>query len=162
MTHAYLLAGIYALHLLEEQALLSFRHWFNRWVFRSGADQFPLSSLMNGIVNIGLLSVLMIGLSLASVASPWTVSVFLGVIGLDAVLHIVLSFTTRKFSPGAATSLLYLWLAYHELAKGWHSGSWYAGMALGALILGSSYLLAWYRVSRAKRAGTFLRPAENN
>ena len=144
---------IVGVHILEE-AMKGFRRFFNVDWFKTGDDEFPVSKwealLKDQIGLFGLLA------ALAIVGIFWTPAILIavGFITADLIQHAVFSIARRRYTPGIATSALYLlYVLYFELVVlGLPFGLGTLGfMALGAGGLLLNYSIASWRVRKRQR-----------
>lgn len=145
-------------HILEE-ALKGLRRFFNLEWFRTGREDFPVTRLKALVVDqLGVF----LGLSLLALGGTlWPVLtwVAVGFITADLIQHGVFSIARQTYTPGVATSVLYLiyvvyFLAYSDLGRldeGLGLGRALGGAAVGASVLLGNYLLASWKVRKWRR-----------
>lgn len=147
--NSVLLIMLVAAHILEE-ALKGFRRFFNLEWFRTGRDDFPTSKTKAVLVDqIGLFLALSLLALLGSVWSPAMYAV-VGFIAADVIQHGTFSIVRRKYSPGVATSALYLLFVGLFLRSDSvrFDASTLTAMTIGAAALAGNYALASMRVRR--------------
>jgi len=169
-------------HILEEafapfrlldtgKRRIGFRRFFNLEWFQTGDEGFPTSKRK---AFFGEQVGLFVGLALLTLLSTWwpewlewpgwltqyawwpaaLMWVVVGFITADLIQHNVFSYVRRKYSPGVATSVLYMLFVIFFLRFG--SGKvniieWVA-MGYGATFLVGNYLVAVWRVRRSGRS----------
>jgi uncharacterized protein with HXXEE motif len=144
-----LLIVLVASHILEE-ALKGFRRFFNLDWFRTGRDDFPTSKTKAILVDqIGLFLALSL-LILAGAAWTPLMYVVVGFITADVVQHVSFSVFRSKYTPGVATSVLYLSFViwFVRTSPDPFGAASLVAAAIGAAALVGNYLLAWVKVRR--------------
>lgn len=140
-------------HILEE-ALKGFRRFFNVDWFQTGDEDFPVSRLEALLKDqIGLFAVLA---ALAIVGVGWKPAMLIavGFITADLIQHAVFSIVRRAYTPGIATSALYLiFVVYFTVVVvEFQFGLRILGfMALGAGGLLLNYFIASWKVRKRQQ-----------
>src|SRR5262245_52238215 len=147
-----LLILLVAAHILEE-ALKGFRRFFNREWFRTERDDFPTSRIKALLVDqVGLFAALSL---LTLIGTAWSPARFavVGFIATDVVQHGTFSIVRGKYSPGVATSLLYLLFVvwFVRTPPDPIDTTSMVAAAVGAAALAGNYTLAWMKVRRWRR-----------
>jgi len=145
----------FMLHQFEEYGWPGgFRPWWNRAVFGSRNEEFPLSRAMAQRINFPTLYLLFGGGGLAGVWVPWVGMIPLFATLTNGYFHISYAIATRSYVPGVVTSLLlYLpltgWAAYHFATDG-ELGPWQLALAwaLGVAVNVPVFLNGWRLVDR--------------
>jgi hypothetical protein len=143
------LAGVH----IAEEAAKGFRNFFNTEWFNGNKDC-PVSQFKGLFVDKILLFLLLAALALAGawLDGRWTL-IAVGIVTADLVQHAVFSIGKRSYTPGVATSVLYLvyvvyFFVQEELRRlvglDW---AWVAVVG-GAAFIGANYLAAWLKVRK--------------
>lgn len=140
-------------HVLEE-ALKGFRRFFNVDWFETGDEGFPVSRLEALLKDqIGLFAALA-ALAIAGVGLKPAMLVAVGFITADLIQHVVFSIVRRGYTPGIATSALYLIFVVYfaRVVLEFQFGLRTLGfMALGAGGLLLNYFIASWRVRKRQQ-----------
>jgi hypothetical protein len=164
-------AGLFALHLpvylahqWEEHLWPGgcFRQFVNRFVFRSGEEDFPASRGGVAVVNIGLVW-LPIGLAAAfPTALRWVGLAWVGTSLVNALTHLAAALRLRRYNPGLVTALALLlpfsvWFFATRLASGELTAREVAwAIALGVALhvpVAALFVVPWLRPGKTERAG---------
>lgn len=137
-----------------------FRRFFNLEWFQTGRDDFPVSKFKARFFDqIGLFLVLTLLALLGAFRTAEFILVAVGVVTADLIQHFVFSIVRRQYSPGVATSPLYLvyvlYFSFFELPQltiGLERILWY--MIIGASLLILNYVVASIRVRKWRGAQT--------
>ncbi|MGH6924906.1 MAG: HXXEE domain-containing protein [Propylenella sp.] len=151
-TATIVLIALAAIHIGEE-TLAGFRGFLNTKWF-DGTEDCPVSRLKGVVVDkIGLfLGIAVFALAGALFDGRW-ILVALGIVTTDIVQHAIFSAAKRGYTPGVATSALYLasvvWFFAQPQLRGLVDGplAWVA-LAAGAAVIMGNYLLAQRKVRR--------------
>lgn len=147
------LIPIVAVHIFEER-LKGFRRFFNQEWFGSDKENFPVSNLEALLKDQLGLFVLLSLLSLAGAFNIIFILVAVGFVTADLVQHAIFSISKRQYTPGVATSVLYLgyvvYFDFFELSRLHIRFDWttLVFMALGAGIIVFNYLRAARKVRK--------------
>lgn len=142
---------LFIAHLYEEQYKPGgFQNWWNKKLWRSGDDEFPLSKKTNLKRNtIGLL-IAGVALGVAGIFWPPALFIFVGFILCDALLHIGLT-AEHGYFPGAVTSIGYviaaIYFLYTYQAK---PELWPIFMLIGVTVLIAMYFESFVKVHKKK------------
>lgn len=149
---AIILIVVAAAHIAEE-TVAGFREFFNTEWF-AGNENCPVTR-RKGLVfdKIGLFLVLA-GLAVAGATYDARVMLIaLGIIAADLVQHAVFSIGKRGYTPGVATSALYVayvvyFFSHAELRYLLNDPRSWAALTAGAAGIAINYWLAWRKVRR--------------
>jgi len=162
----YVLIVIVGAHILEEvfasfrlldagERKVGFRRFFNLEWFQTGDEEFPVTrrtALVKDQIGLFILLTLLV---LGSIQWSGLMWVVVGFIIADLVQHSVFSLVRRKYSPGVATSVLYLIFVIYffgfEVEEVITTLEWGA-MALGAALLVGNYIMAAWKVRGSGRS----------
>jgi hypothetical protein len=143
------LAGV---HIVEEAAK-GFRNFFNTEWF-NGNKNCPISRIKGLFVDkIGLFLLL----TVLALTGTWLdgrlILIAVGIVTADLLQHAVFSIGKRSYTPGVATSVLYLvYVVYFFVQEELRSlvGLDWAWVAVvgGAAFIGVNYLAAWLKVRK--------------
>ena len=153
------MVALAAVHITEE-AVAGFRIFFNTEWF-AGNENCPVGRTKGLLVDQIGLFLLLAGLAItgALVEARWLL-VAVGIITADLVQHAVFSIAKGKYTPGVATSALYLlYVAYffgrEELRSLVHLDWAWLAMAIGVAFIAVNYLVSGtiVRLGRCGPAG---------
>lgn len=142
-TVAVVLIVLAAIHILEE-AVKGFRGFFNTEWFNGNADC-PVGRAKGLFVDqIGLFLVLAV---LAWLGDRWII-IAVGILAADVAQHALFSFAKKRYTPGVATSVLYLGYVIYIFAAGGVrlTGLDWLALAAGGTFIAGNYLLASWKV----------------
>ncbi|NIQ04497.1 MAG: HXXEE domain-containing protein [Candidatus Korarchaeota archaeon] len=155
-----LLIAIVGVHILEEVAK-GLRRFFNLEWFRTGDEDFPITKRKAILIDqVGLFVGLAL-LALLGIKWSFLTWIAIGFITADLIQHGIFSIARRKYTPGVATSLLYLIYVSYVMARSEFGGlneRALIAMALGAAALIINYILAARKVQK-RRASQKPEPA---
>jgi hypothetical protein len=145
-----LLILLVAAHILEE-VVKGFRRFFNLEWFQTGRDDFPTSKRKALRVDQLGLFVMLSLLALAGARWPPALYVAVGFISADVVQHAIFSLVRGRYTPGVATSALYLAFVVHVVRQVEAFDACVLGaMAVGAAALLANYATASFKVRRSR------------
>jgi len=156
------LIGIVGAHILEEvfapfklldtgKHAVGFRRFFNLEWFKTGDEEFPVTKCTALVKDQVLLFIVLSLLALGSTMWPVLMWVVVGFIIADLIQHSVFSLVRRKYSPGVATSVLYLIFVIYFLGS--EAGETITNVKLGAMALGAALLVLNYVMAVRKVYG---------
>ncbi|MFQ5616468.1 MAG: HXXEE domain-containing protein [bacterium] len=159
LSASVILIALAAVHILEE-AVKGFRSFFNT-VWFNGNKNCPVGRIKGVLVDkIGLFLLLAaLALTGAWVDGRW-ILIAVGILTADLLQHALFSISKKNYTPGVATSFLYLvyvvyFFSLDELQI--PVDDLWAGiaMAVGAAFIGANYLAARrkVRLGRCQEAG---------
>jgi|SRR5215213_3315258 len=151
------LIALAAAHIGEE-TVKGFRRFFNTEWFR-GNENCPVSRAKGLFIDQIGLFLLLAGLAAlgALLDSRWLL-VALGIIIADLVQHAVFSIAKMKYTPGVATSTLYLlyviyFFGREELRSHLYRDWAWVAVAVGAAFIAANYTIAKVQAGRCSPAG---------
>lgn len=145
-----LVAGLH----IGEEAVKGFRAFLNtRWF--DGSQDCPVSRFKGLFIDkIGLFAVLAGSALLGALVDPRWILIGVGILATDALQHLLFSAKTRRYTPGFATTFLYLaFLLYFVLLGplrnvGALDSSAWAALGVGAVFIPGNYVIAASKVRR--------------
>lgn len=145
---------LFIAHLYEEQYWPGgFQSWWNKKLWRSGEEEFPLSKKTN--LNRNTIGLLTAGVALGVLGMFWppALFVFVGFILCDALLHIGLS-AEHGYFPGSITSVGYIIAAVYFLYSYQNRPElWAIYMVVGVMALLAVYLESFLKVHKKRTRG---------
>lgn len=140
-------------HILEE-AFKGFRRFFNLEWFRTGREDFPVTKIKSLVIDQVGLFIGLTGLALLALQPgrfwPNLIWVAVGFIAADLIQHFVFSIVRQKYSPGVATSVLYLIFVLYFIRStpAFGIANPWIPLVVGAAGLLSNYVLASRKVRK--------------
>lgn len=158
------LIALAAVHIAEE-AVKGFRSFFNMDWF-DGNEDCPVSRIKGLFVDqIGLFLLLVLFAVMGALFNPRWILVAVGIITADLVQHAIFSIAKRKYTPGVATSVLYLLYVAYFLGREELRGLIHLDWAWGAMMGGMAFIAINYvlaslkvRLGRCRLAGSQAQP----